>query len=77
MEGSAAKVGPSGRSLKAGHCCAPIHEKRDPKGNENTAGVSKSGDEEINGSYDFVTMFLERIYFIPKAVYRNSGQFSR
>jgi hypothetical protein len=39
--------------------------------------VSKAGDEEINGSYDFVTMFLEGTYFIPKAIYRNSGQFSR
>jgi hypothetical protein len=40
-------------------------------------GVSKTGDEEIDGSYDFVPMFLKGAYFIPKALYRNSGQFSR
>lgn len=40
-------------------------------------GVSKTGDEEINGSYDFVTMLLEGTYFIPKAIYRNSGHLSR
>ena len=40
-------------------------------------GISKTGDEEINGSYDFVTMFLEGTYFIIKAIYRNTGQLSR
>jgi hypothetical protein len=38
---------------------------------------SKTGDQEIKGSYDFVSLLFERAHFITKVFNRNSGKFSR